>query len=504
MNGPEVPATIGRYRILGVIGRGATSVVYRAVDDELAVDVAVKVMSDHLAVRPELRAGVLREGRALRRVTDPHVLTVHDVGTLADERPYLVVEHIDGGSLEDRLANRPGPASSTEVIELATQLAAGLGALHDAGIVHGDVKPDNVLLDTGGRPSLLDDAALLPESIRLVLADGGIATDVGTVASGGTADYEAPEQREGRPVDGTTDLHAATVIVARALTGAPAWAAVSQLTGAVGDWAHRATSAETSRRPATPGEWLERLVAALDDDGAAVEGATRGAARRRLGFIWAAAGLIVVIAVVTGLLFGRKDPAVASTVEARPDQHQVVRVRDGVTTVIAGSGTEGDAGDGGPAVNASLVRPVAAVSSPAGDVLIADAGAHRIRRVTPDGTITTAAGTGRSGAGGEGVAAATSALNAPGGVAVAADGVIYVADTGNHRVRRIRDGVIATIAGTGTPGRAGAGGPASQAQLDRPTAIVLEDPAAASDRAVLVITDHAGTSRLGPDGALLR
>lgn len=504
--GPAIPAMIGRYRILDIIGRGATSVVYRGVDDELAVDVAVKVMSDHLAVRPELRSGVLREGRALRRVTDPHVLTVHDVGTLADDRPYLVVEHIDGGSLEDRLAVRSGPASHADVIELARQLAAGLSALHNAGIVHGDVKPDNLLVDTGGHPDLLDAPELVPGSIRLVLADGGIATEVDTPASGGTADYESPEQRAGDPVDATTDLHAATVIVARALTGAPAWDASALLKGAVDTWARRATSVDISRRATTADEWLGELVASLaaDDDAIDAHDATIGTRRRLSIAMGASAALILIIALVVGFVLGQDEHATASTLEARPDRHQVVRVVGGSETVVAGNGNDGDSGDGGAALSASLIEPVAAVQNPAGDVLIADAGAHRIRRVTPDGTITTLAGTGRSGIGGEGAAAAMSALNAPGGLAVAADGVIYVSDTGNHRIRRISDGVITTIAGTGTPGRAGAGGPATAAQLDRPTTITLENPTASNDAAVLIVTDHAGTIHIGPDGVLLR
>jgi len=517
-----VPTKIGRYRIVEVIGQGATAVVYRGVDDELAVDVAVKVMSDHLAVHPELRSGVLREGRALRRVNDRHVLAVHDVGTLADDRPFLVVEHIDGGSLEERLS-RHAPAVADDVVELASQLAAGLAALHEAGIVHADVKPENILLDTRGDRSVLDDDRLVPASVRLVLADGGIATEAGSVAAGGTAGYQSPEQSAGRPVDATTDLHAATVIVARALTGAPPQLAVGRLEGATGEWARQATSVEVGERPATATEWFGGLRAALEHDGGREGGRAGGSGatelipgrrgRRRPSVGLAAVVVVLVVGAVIALATRGDGPASIATVEARPDQHQVVRVVriDGVdgsngsgATVIAGDGSEGDSGDGGAALDAALVRPVAAVVAPDGAVLIADAGAHRVRRVGTDGTITTVAGTGRSGDGGEGAAARSSALSAPAGLAVAADGVIYVSDSGNHRVREIRDGVITTIAGTGTPGRSGSGGAAIGAQLDDPGAIRMEDPTAPSDRAVLVITDRAGSARLTPDGILTR
>jgi hypothetical protein len=151
--------------------------------------------------------------------------------------------------------------------------------------------------------------------------------------------------------------------------------------------------------------------------------------------------------------------------------HRIRRVTpDGIITTYAGS-TRGFGGDGGPAAGGQLDSPRDGAQLLDGSILIADTGNHRIRRVAPDGTITTFAGTGTPGAGGDGGAATVAQLNAPRDVAPLADGGVAIADTGNDRIRRITpDGTITTIAG-GTRGAGGDGGPAVNAQLNAPASV---------------------------------
>ena len=140
--------------------------------------------------------------------------------------------------------------------------------------------------------------------------------------------------------------------------------------------------------------------------------------------------------------------------------------RDGIITTVAGTGTAGFSGDGGPATQAMLDLPLDVAAAPDGSFYIADYGNSRVRRVGPDGIITTVAGSDRAGFSGDGGLATQARLSVPHGVAVTSDGSFYIADSGNRRVRRVGpDGIITTVAGSGTPGFGGDGGPATQAQM---------------------------------------
>lgn len=147
--------------------------------------------------------------------------------------------------------------------------------------------------------------------------------------------------------------------------------------------------------------------------------------------------------------------------------------RDGVITTVAGNGTFAFSGDGGPATQAGLFATNVAVA-PDGGFYIADNGNHRIRRVGPDGIITTVAGTGTAGFSGDDGPATQAQLNNPIGIAVAADGSLFIADTGSHRIRRVGpDGIIATVAGTGISMFGGDGGPATDANLGGPQGVTV-------------------------------
>ncbi|MFW3470119.1 hypothetical protein ACN24M_01290 [Streptomyces microflavus] len=160
-------------------------------------------------------------------------------------------------------------------------------------------------------------------------------------------------------------------------------------------------------------------------------------------------------------------------------EHDGRRVRkittDGKITTVVGTGIAGSRGDGGAAGSAQLDCPFAVAVAPADDLYIAGTDNHRIRKVTADGKISTVAGTGTAGTGGDGNAATAAQLTRPMGVVVDSSGTLYITDLINHRVRAVRaDGKISTVAGTGTPGSGGDGGPAVSAQLHQPLGFAVD------------------------------
>lgn len=177
-----------------------------------------------------------------------------------------------------------------------------------------------------------------------------------------------------------------------------------------------------------------------------------------------------------------------SLLVADVDNHRIRTIAaDGTISTVAGDGTYGDAGDGGPATSASLSEPVSVAVAPDGTVFVADYRAHRIRRIAPDGTIHPYAGTGTAGFSGDGAVAAAATLNQPSSLVLDPVGNLYVADSGNHRVRRITpDGVIRTVAGTGTASSTGDGGAATSATLITPTGLALDRSG------VLYVADQSG------------
>ena len=162
-------------------------------------------------------------------------------------------------------------------------------------------------------------------------------------------------------------------------------------------------------------------------------------------------------------------------------------IRDDIIQTVAGNGDAAYAGDGGPGTEASLSWPTALEFDDDGNLLIADARNHVVRSLAPDGTITTIAGTGTRGLAGDGGPAIEAELNEPTGLAVAEDGTIYVSDRGNFRIRAISpDGVIDTIAGTGEEGYSGDGGPALEAELGYVARVALD-----TDGRQLLVADQS-------------
>ena len=203
-----VGQTLGQYEITEVIGKGGMATVYRAYQPRLKRDVAVKVMLSPLAADPTFRERFEREAQAIARLRHPNILSIHDYGETQDKRLYLVMDYVQGGTLQERMATRISPDNA---METAIQVADALDYAHRQGIVHRDIKPSNILLTHDGQPLLADFGLAKPTHSESRLTGGGLML--------GTPDYMAPEQIKGASVDGRIDIYALGVIIFEMLTG---------------------------------------------------------------------------------------------------------------------------------------------------------------------------------------------------------------------------------------------------------------------------------------------
>ena len=207
-------STIGRYRIVRVLGRGGMGVVVAAHDPELERTVAVKILVEHGARGEILGTALRREAQALARVTHPNVLSVYDAGV--DGSPYLVMQLVDGETLGQHLARtRPRP---DQVISLFLQAARGLSAIHAAGLIHRDVKPSNILVDKRGVVHVADlGLARIGELAQRADGETVPMTQTNTIA--GTPAYMAPEQFERTELTPACDQFSFCVALWEALVG---------------------------------------------------------------------------------------------------------------------------------------------------------------------------------------------------------------------------------------------------------------------------------------------
>lgn len=242
---------IGRYQILEELGRGAMGVVYRALDPAIGRPVAIKTIrlrdiSDG-AERERLRERLFREAQSAGLLSHPGIVTIYDVGE-QQEVTYIAMEYVKGETLEALMSGEE-PLAPARIIDVLRQTAAALDYAHKKGIVHRDIKPANIMVSED------DGAAKITDFGVAKLAASGQMTHSGTVV--GTPNYMAPEQVEGRPVDGRTDQFALGVIAYEMLTGEKPFAG-EQLTSVLYRIVSEEPPAPHALNPALP--WAASVV----------------------------------------------------------------------------------------------------------------------------------------------------------------------------------------------------------------------------------------------------
>ena len=207
--GGEAPLLKNRYRLGRILGRGGMCIVYQAWDTRLERNVAIKRLEPPLNEDPRTRARFDREGRALAQLSHPNVVTLIDRGSTESE-DYLVFEYVEGRSLKEM--TRSGPLPAAEAGHIAGQVAEGLAAAHLAGIIHRDVKPQNILIDRQGHAKITDFGIATG-------ADWTRVTRAGSII--GSARYMSPEQVRSKPVDARSDIYSLGIVLYEMLAGHP-------------------------------------------------------------------------------------------------------------------------------------------------------------------------------------------------------------------------------------------------------------------------------------------
>ncbi len=210
MTDPLIERTIGQYEIVSRLGRGGMATVYRARQRTMQRDVAIKIMSPDLAEDPEFVARFEREAQVIANLQHPRILPVHDFGH-EGELFYLVMRLIEGESLYHRLLQEPLPLATAA--RYVSQIAEALDYAHQEGVIHRDLKPNNILIDAW------DNLYLMDFGLAKMLSGGPSLTHTGAVL--GTPAYMAPEQWRGEAVDARTDIYALGVILYEMLVGHP-------------------------------------------------------------------------------------------------------------------------------------------------------------------------------------------------------------------------------------------------------------------------------------------
>jgi eukaryotic-like serine/threonine-protein kinase len=211
---------LGPYEIVAPLGAGGMGEVYRARDERIGRDVAIKVLPGEFASDPDRLRRFEQEARAAGQLNHPNILTVHDTGT-HEGAPYIVTELLEGETLRERL--RSGGLGVRKAVEIAIQIARGLAAAHEKGIIHRDLKPANVFVTKDGHVKILDFgvAKLIHPEVKVdpyaKTTTSGPTTEAGSVV--GTAGYISPEQLRGFPADHRSDIFALGCVLYEMLSG---------------------------------------------------------------------------------------------------------------------------------------------------------------------------------------------------------------------------------------------------------------------------------------------
>ena len=306
---PWIGRTVSHYEITHRIGGGGMGVIYRARDLRLERHVALKFIAPELRRDSEARRRFQHEARAASALDHPNICTIHDIEETEDGREFIVMAAYDGETLRDRIGRGPVPVA--EALDIAGQMARALAAAHDRGIVHRDVKPDNVFMTRDGGVKLLD--------FGLAGTSDGAMSGAGGVE--GTVGYMSPEQAEGRRADARSDAWALGVVLFEMLAGVRPFAAESpsgiieriltsepdlaalpgEVPGDVTALIRRALTKNPAERFGNGSEFLTALRACGAAASPAMPGTRRATPFRAAAAIVAGIALLLVVLLVRGL-----------------------------------------------------------------------------------------------------------------------------------------------------------------------------------------------------------
>jgi TonB family protein len=514
-------SSLNHYQIVSKIGAGGMAEVYLAHDTKLNRDVAIKVPLPGFAHRQDGLVRFQREGQVLASLKHPKIASIYGSETDGNVTG-LILELVEGETLHERIARG---LTVTEALDIASQIAEALEAAHAQGIIHRDLKPANVKITRDGKVKVLD------FGLARILDPKTATGHSDSIPSGymvlGTLSYMPPEQARGSHVDARADVWSWGCVLYEMLTGRRAFAGptpshvISQILSADVDWSRlpKATPPQVVallRRclTANPQDRLQDISAArIELEEVRYRKAHEPAAHAN--WIPFLVGAFCIVAFLGVVMWPRETPtapappALKATVPPAPPNTNPATppaiptppsadkgaapsprpvLRTGFTTVNFdynvspdGSGYSGVLrdGDGGPAALAQISLPESVALDDEGNLYIEESRVPRIRKVTPSGIIMTVAGNGTIGFSGDGGPATLAQFSlptySPSSIAVAGDGILYIPDSENHRVRRVaRNGIITTVAGTGVPGFNGDGRPAVSAQLYNPAQLAVD------------------------------
>jgi serine/threonine-protein kinase len=247
----SIPQTIGRYRIEGILGEGAMAVVYAGFDPDIERRVAIKCLHREVADDPEYRHRFQVEARAAGHLTHPHIVTIFDAGETEDGRPYIAMERLPGETLASRVATHGLPPLPT-IIELVSQIAAALDYAHTQGVIHHDIKPDNIVLVDGWHHAKISDFGIAERRGRHDAQDKRI---------GGTPAYMAPERLRGEKSGARSDLFSLGVVLHWLVTGKLPWPDHDDIRQTIAE-RQQALPPVEPRDPATP-SMLANIIGTL-------------------------------------------------------------------------------------------------------------------------------------------------------------------------------------------------------------------------------------------------
>jgi eukaryotic-like serine/threonine-protein kinase len=208
--------TVSHYRVVGKLGVGGMGVVYDAEDERLSRRVALKFLSDELADDPDATRRLRREAQTIALLNHPNICTIYEIDD-HEGRPFLAMERLEGTTLKVYMARKP--LETSEIADIAGQIAEALGVAHEKGIIHRDIKPGNIFIGQHGRVKVLDFG--LARRLPTPDTDTGIGMEGSTMPGRplGTASYMAPERILQLPLDARSDLFSLGVVIYEMATG---------------------------------------------------------------------------------------------------------------------------------------------------------------------------------------------------------------------------------------------------------------------------------------------